>query len=400
MDSSPPRSLADWLALLEKRHPRTIDLGLERCGEVWHQLGKPQPAPRTIVVAGTNGKGSVVATICALLDSLGYRHGSYTSPHLLEFNERISLGGQPVSDRTLLRAFERVEAARGDVSLTFFEFTTLAAFCVLEQGALDFAVLEVGLGGRLDAVNLLDADCAVITPVGLDHQEYLGPDRESIGREKAGIMRPGQPVVCGDREPPQTVLAAAREGDASLRRLGVDFTHEASASGVRFRYGDIDLDLPPPVLDGPHQLDNQAAALAAVLTLLPDAAQQPGVLANGLRSVRVRGRMERLAERPALWVDVGHNPMAARTVAATLRDSLARESIPRCLAVLAMLADKDAELNGHVPHVFERVPEALAAALAAAGKDGAVLVFGSFQTAADAVRYWMLLESSQQAGKG
>jgi dihydrofolate synthase/folylpolyglutamate synthase len=436
VDSTPPRSLADWLALLEKRHEKTVDLGLERCGEVWRRLGCPQPAPRQFLVAGTNGKGSTVATICALLGSLGYRYGSYTSPHLLDFNERICLLDRPAEDDALLQAFEHVEQARGDTSLTYFEFTTLAAFCVLADAGLDFAVLEVGLGGRLDAVNLLDADCAVITPIGLDHQEYLGPDRESIGREKAGIMRPGQAVVCGDPDPPRSVLAAARDLGTQFWRLGLDYSLSQTGEGTRFRCGDIDLALPPPPLAGPHQRENQATALAAVLSQLPDAAQQPGAMTRGLQSVRIRGRMERLSEKPAVWIDVGHNPMAARMVAATLEQALTRESIPRCQAVLAMLADKDAaavvrefgpvidgwylaglagergrsgaelaravapEMQGRAQHVFERVPEALTAALAAAGPDGGVLVFGSFLTAADALRHWMLLESGQRAGKG
>lgn len=438
--STGPETLDEWLRLLELRHPVAIDLGLERCREVWRRMDSPRPAPSLFLVAGTNGKGSTVATICGALGGLGYRYGSYTSPHLYRYNERILLQGEAVADALLLEAFERVEAARGETSLSYFEFGTLAAFSILSRAALDFAVLEIGLGGRLDAVNLLDADCAVITPIGLDHQEYLGSDLMAIGREKAGIIRAGRPVICGEAHPPDSVLQTAEALGAPVKRFGREFRAELRAatrtgartgpqSGadhavVRFSAGDLAFDLPPPALPGPHQLANQATGVAAVLELLPTAVDDLPGLRRGLRSVRLPGRFERVAERPALWIDVGHNPLAARVVAAALDELLSGGRIRRCRCVLAMLADKDAagavsELRGRVSawycagtpgsrglggvalaerirgtagdaqiRVFESVAEALDAALADSQPEDGVLVFGSFLTAAAAGRYW------------
>ncbi|MGK2924115.1 MAG: bifunctional tetrahydrofolate synthase/dihydrofolate synthase [Lysobacterales bacterium] len=433
--SAPPRTLDDWLQLLEVRHPVAIDLGLERCREVWRRMGSPRPARSLFLVAGTNGKGSTVATICGALDGLGYRYGSYTSPHLYCYNERIQLQGEAVADALLLEAFERVEAARGETSLSYFEFGTLAAFSILSMAALDFAVLEIGLGGRLDAVNLLDADCAVITPIGLDHQEYLGSDLLAIGREKAGIIRAGRPLICGEQHPPASVLQTAAALDAPVKRFGREFRAELRAGlqaglqngagddTVRFSAGDLTLDLPPPALPGPHQLANQATGVAAVLELLPTAATDLQGLRRGLRSVRLPGRFEQVAERPALWIDVGHNPLAARVVAAALDELLSDGRIGRCRCVLAMLADKDAagavtELRGRVSawycagtpgsrglgaaqlvdrirdaaagapiRAFPGVAEALDAALADSQPEDGVLVFGSFLTAAAAGRH-------------
>ena len=413
-----------------------IDLGLDRCREVWRRMGSPQPARTLFVVAGTNGKGSTVATICGALGGLGYRHGSYTSPHLYRYNERVLLQGEEVADALLLAAFERVEAARGATSLSYFEFGTLAAFSILARSALDFAVLEIGLGGRLDAVNLLDADCAVITPIGLDHQEYLGSDLLAIGREKAGIIRAGRPVICGEEHPPDSVLQTAAALGAPVKRFGLEFRAElrvglgsgcqdgAKDDVVRFSTGDLTLDLPPPALPGPHQLGNLATGVAAVLELLPTAVTDLQGLRRGLRSVRLPGRFERVAERPALWIDVGHNPLAARVVAAALDELLSDGRIRRCRCVLAMLADKDAagavaELRGRVTawycagtlgsrglgaaqlverirgaaggvpiRAFPGVAEALDAALADSQPEDGVLVFGSFLTAAEAGRHY------------
>jgi dihydrofolate synthase/folylpolyglutamate synthase len=430
-----PDSLAGWLTLLESRHPKAIDLGLDRCRRVWRRMGSPVPAPRTFLVAGTNGKGSTVATICSLLQNLGHRQGSYTTPHLLTFNERIRVNGEPTPDARILSAFERVEAARGDVSLTYFEFGTLAAFDLLSRSSLDFAVMEIGLGGRLDAVNLLDADVAVITPIGLDHQDFLGGDLESIGREKAGILRPGQFAVCGEPHPPASVLDRARKLGLTLTRQGVDFHGAVEDDRFRFQWGDSELLLPAPVLAGPHQEANLATALAAVLALLPEAAGQPDCLAAGVESVILNGRMERVSDRPAVWVDVGHNPLAARAVRDALERARAKEGIQEIHAVLAMLSDKDAasvvdvlqpviqswllaglegergqsgaELAGKLGHrlgdrarrVFPAVADALDAALSEARPEDGILVFGSFLTAADALRHPILLESPQRAGK-
>lgn len=417
-----PDSLDDWLDLIEGRHHTSWDLGLERCGAVWRAMGSPRPARGIWVVAGTNGKGSTVATLCALLGALGHRYGSYTSPHLFRFNERINVNGRAVDDRSLIAAFKRVEAARGEVSLTYFEFATLAAFDILANTDLDFAVLEIGLGGRLDAVNLVDGDCAVITPIGLDHQDYLGDDLESIGREKAGVIRPGRPVICGEPDPPQSVVDAAAAQSAPLLRLGREFRISRRDGGVRFRREGLELDLPLPELEGEHQLDNLATALAALFEQLPSAAEEPDKLASGLHSVRLHGRFERIASRPAIWVDVGHNAMAARAVAATTRVAMRAEGLVRCRCVLAMLADKDAaaaakafdglvhewfcaglagergqsgsELAARLEqagvsgrlNVFGTVAQALDAAVEASAPDEAVLVFGSFYTAVEASR--------------
>jgi dihydrofolate synthase/folylpolyglutamate synthase len=418
--SQNPRTLDAWLELLETRHPKAIDLGLERSREVWARMGAPQPAPSVYVVAGTNGKGSTVATICALLGALGYRHGSYTTPHLYRYNERVQLGGRPVSDRELMDAFEAVESARGPTSLTYFEFGTLAAFWILSRAGLDSAVMEIGLGGRLDAVNLVDADCAVITAIGLDHQDYLGPDLLSIGREKAGIIRPRIPVICGEANPPASVMEIAASLAAPVKRFGREFRATAGTGGVDFTSGQRSLALSRPALDGAHQLANMATGLAAVLELLPDAVTDPAAICRGLRSVRLAGRFERVARRPAVWIDVGHNPLAAKAVACALADT---EPGRRLRCVLAMLADKDAEgvvrelgprvsawycaglagtrgqsgeslaariqgTAGSAPvWACASVPAALDSALVDVAADEGVLVFGSFLTAAEAARH-------------
>jgi len=404
-----PSTLSDWLDLLERRHPKAIDLGLERCGVVWRRMGSPQPSSRIFMVAGTNGKGS--------------SYGSYTSPHLATYNERVRLQGEPVPDETLLQAFELVEAARGEVSLSYFEFGTLAAISILSRAGLDYSVMEVGLGGRLDAVNLLDADCAVITPIGLDHQEYLGDDLFSIGREKAGIIRPGRPVICGEGAPPASIIEIALAQNAHLKRLGEDFTIRRLNGQAIFNIEGLEMEVPLPVLDGPHQLNNMATAIAALLELIPAAADVPAALARGLRSVSLSGRFERVLRQPAVWVDVGHNPMAARALAVTVGEAMKAAGIAQCRCVLAMLADKDApavieELQSTVTawycaglegdrgqsgatlagrikpvdgvaeiRVFKRVAQALDAAVSDSGPDDGVLVFGSFLTAAQALQH-------------
>ena len=268
-------NLQAWLDLLEKRHPEAIDLGLERCGAVYQSLGSPKPAQKVFTVAGTNGKGSTVAYLAAMSGALGQRYGSYTSPHIFRFNERISIMGDPVSDDRLVRAFEQVESARQAVSLTYFEFTTLAAFVIMHQSNLDCAVLEVGLGGRLDTVNLIDTDCAVITPIGMDHQDFLGHDLASIAKEKAGIIRAGIPVVCSEANPPLPILQTAEELGAKVYLRDVDYTLiQCSDPGkktalLEFSMGEQTTRVPPPSMDGKHQLDNLAAALAALQMLNP-----------------------------------------------------------------------------------------------------------------------------------
>lgn len=418
-----PGTLSDWLELLESRHPRAVDLGLDRVNAVWQLMGRPDPAPRIFTVAGTNGKGSTVSTLCSLLGALGHSHGSYTSPHVEDYNERVRINGEPVSDEVLLDAFSRIEDYRGDLSLSYFEFGTLAAIDILSRSELDFAVMEVGLGGRLDAVNILDADCAVITPTGLDHQEYLGEDRESIGREKAGIIREGRAVVCGDAYPPESIPEEAARRGAHLKLLGRDFSIVESAGQAHFSMDGLELDVPLPVLEGAHQLNNMATALAALFELIPSARKKPVELSEGLRSVSLHGRFERVRDHPAVWLDVGHNPLAAAVVAEAMADALQAGGLGQCRCVLGMLVDKDvasvaaamnpvidawycagigsdrgqtgAELAGRLMQSgldldvreFVTVGGALDSALADSRDQDAVLVFGSFLTVTDAMRH-------------
>jgi len=426
-------SLQAWLDLLEKRHPKEIDLGLQRCGEVYRAMGSPRPAKKVFTVAGTNGKGSTVAYLAAMSGALGQRYGSYTSPHIFRYNERISIMGEPVSDDCLVRAFEQVEAARRQVPLTYFEFTTLAAFLIMHQAGLDCAVLEVGLGGRLDTVNLVDTDCALITPIGLDHQDFLGEDLGSIASEKAGIIRAGCAVVCTEASPPNEIMQTAKKLGAPIFLRGADYelVQDTGAGGdaalLRFSMGQQSMFVSPPPMGGQHQLDNLAAALAALLMLNPGCFGMADELSAAIRQCKVPGRLERVHSSPAIILDVGHNELAARVVAAFIRQNQHKDTI----CVLAMLADKQAEavalaLNGVCKHwicadspgsrgqtgevLAQRVGSALPSAsvsffgpmgiamseaLKLAGKNGTILVFGSFTTAAAAAGW---LQKSMQHG--
>jgi len=335
--------LEAWLALLEQRHPQSIDLGLERCGEVYRRMGSPRPAPRVFTVAGTNGKGSTVAYLAALSGSLGQRYGTFTSPHIFRFNERISIMGEAVSDERLVRAFEQVESAREDISLTYFEFTTLSAMLILNQANLDCAVLEVGLGGRLDTVNLIDADCVLITPIGLDHQEYLGPDLDSIAREKAGIMRAGVPVVCTQAAPPLPVTRMASELEAPVFLRDRDFELvQAPGTGpgqLQFSFGDQSCEVSAPSMGGQHQVDNLATALAATALMNPGYGEKVNEISAAIQGCRVPGRLQQVSSRPEVILDVGHNELAAGVLA----DFLENSGRDNTTCVLAMLADKSVE---------------------------------------------------------
>lgn len=339
---SPPATLAEWLAHIERVHPREMVLGLERVDAVRRALAL-EPAFPLITVGGTNGKGSCCALLEAVLGAAGYRTGCYTSPHLLRYNERVRIQGAEASDETLCAAFARVEAARGDIQLTYFEYGTLAAVLAFAQAEVDVAVLEVGLGGRLDAVNVFDADAALVASVDLDHMQYLGGTREAIGHEKAGIFRTGRPAVCADRDPPASLLAYAATVGASLRLIGRDFDYEETSGGWRYRDADgLSPELPRPRLPGAHQLANAAGcrtALQALRARLPVAAE---AWAAGLNTARPPARFERRPRapgRPEVVLDVAHNPHAARALAAAL-DQL--PPVPATLAVFSMLADKDA----------------------------------------------------------
>ncbi len=331
-----------WLAWQETLHPQAIELGLARVGRVLARTGWRRPPHPVLTVGGTNGKGSCVAILAAILRASGRRVATFTSPHLVDYRERIRLDGRMVSAASLVAAFERIADALGEDSLTFFEFNTLAALLVFETFAPDVAILEVGMGGRLDAVNLVDADVAVLTSVSLDHTEWLGGDVETIGREKAGIFRRGRPAVCGMAHPPDTVPGEAARIGASLRLRGRDFDgHEEGPGGWSYAGREWHWrGLPRPALPGSVQVGNAATALAALESLATRLAVDRDVVERGLRSVTLTGRFERRTDpRGFEWVlDVAHNPDSARVLAASLREHPVRG---RNLAVCGMLADKD-----------------------------------------------------------
>ncbi len=334
-----PTGLPDWLALLEVRHPKAIQLGLERVGQAWSALGISFEFP-IITVAGTNGKGSVCAYLEAILTSAGYRVGLYASPHVIRFNERIRIAGQEVDDESIAQALAVVEQARGDTALTYFEHTTLAAMWLFCQQKVEVAVLEVGLGGRLDAVNLFDADCAVLTPVDLDHIEYLGPDRESIGFEKAGILRRGRAAVCTDRNPPASLIKQAEILAVPMLCLGREIEVERHQNDWLCRVaGSVFPALPQPAMVGNYQHENAAAAIAALHSLKQPLPVTMAAIRQGVARARLPGRFQIVGTEPLRILDVAHNPHAARALASNLA-SLPR--LGRRLAVLAMLADKDA----------------------------------------------------------
>lgn len=319
---------------------RGVDLGLGRVGEVWRRLGAPRPAPVVITVAGTNGKGSTVAFLEAMLAAGGYRVAAYTSPHVLAYNERVRIAGADADDAALIAAFERIEAVRGDVPLTYFEFGTLAALLLFADAALDVAVLEVGLGGRLDAVNLIDADVAVVTTIALDHQDWLGNDRDSIGREKAGVARTGRPLIVAETDPPQGLLQAAAGHGAWVIRAGVGYAVEPA--GEHWHWNGADgtrLTLPVPRLAAACQPANAAAAIAALHALRERLPLPEQAFVRGVAEARVRARLQRIAVGAGeLVIDVAHNPQAAEVLAAWLAAQPARDTV----AVFGALADKDA----------------------------------------------------------
>ena len=412
-------ALADWLAYIEGRHPQSIAMGLDRVAEVRDRLNL-RPDFAIVTVGGTNGKGSTCAFLEAILSEAGYRVGCYTSPHLLAYNERVRVARTNLSDAELGAAFAEIEAARGSVPLTYFEFGTLAALWHFCQRDLDVGVLEVGLGGRLDAVNAFDADCAVITSIGLDHMEYLGPTRESIGFEKAGIFRCGRPAVIAEPDPPHTLLDHALATGAHSVRLGVDFG--AEPDGGQWKYvgpGGMRAGLPHPALRGRYQIDNAAAAITAIDTLRERLPVSMSAVRQGLLLAELPGRFQVLPGRPVTILDVAHNPHAAERLAVALA---AMSGQHRTRFVFAMLADKDIEgvvraVRAHADHwylaplpgprgasivrletaldaeqvfdavsSFDDVAQALAAAQDAAGVDDRIVVFGSFLTVSQALQ--------------
>ena len=345
-----PLSLNDWLTRLESLHPKAIDMGLERVNEVAQRLGLHFDCP-VITVGGTNGKGSTCAMLESILLQGGYRVGLYTSPHLLHFNERARINGEMATDAALCDSFEKVEAARGDVSLTYFEFTTLAILRLFADAGLDAVILEVGLGGRLDAVNIIDADVAIVTSVDLDHMDYLGDTREKIGFEKAGIFRAGRTAICSDPSPPASLVSHAEAIGADLWLFGRDFNYAGDRQ--QWNYGGRGMRrnaLAYPSLRGANQLLNASAALAALEALrerLPLGAQE---VRSGLVMVELPARFQVLPGRPAVILDVAHNPHAAATLAQNL-DQMGFHSYT--YAVFGAMADKD--IRGVVSQLKDKI---------------------------------------------
>jgi len=415
------RSLAEWLEQQQRSHPSAIDLTLSRVREVARRLDLLTPEYRVITVGGTNGKGSTVACLDAMLRAAGHRCGRFTSPHLARYNERICVNGAEADDTSLIEAFERIDAARADITLTFFEYNALAALDVFRRSAVDVAVLEVGLGGRFDATNIIDADVAVVCSIGMDHVDWLGDTLEAIGREKAGIFRTGRPAVLGSADLPRSVWAAIEEVGARAVVPGRDYRFregsQAGENGWIFEYGAFSLrDLPKSALEGIHQTANAATALAA-LTALGGIELTHADVSQALRAVRLPGRFQRVPGDVEWIFDVAHNVPAALGLAANLR------TLPRVrtIAVCGILGDKDLqgitaalsadidawvlvaldgpravptrELAQHLPadarilaHAAD-VPAGCRVARDAARTGDRILVFGSFLTVGPALEF-------------
>ncbi len=430
-----PATLGDWLAYLEQLHPSAIDMGLDRSRQVAQQLGLTRPAPRVITVTGTNGKGSTCAFVAALLQAQGLKVGVYSSPHLLRYNERVQVQGVEATDAELCKAFAAVEAARGDITLTYFEMGTLAAFWLFEQAQLDAVVLEVGLGGRLDAVNLVDADMALVTSIGLDHADWLGDSRESVAFEKAGIFRQGRAALCGDLDPPAPLLEQADRLGCPLSLRGRDFDLSVTREGWSWRGRDktgqvIELS-GLPLLDLP--MENAALALQAYLLL--DMPWQVDVIHSALASARITGRLDRRVfqwqgKTLNLLLDVGHNPHAAQFLAQRMAQ---RPVVGKRLAVFGLLSDKDldgvvgelvssvqdwavaplptprtrpvAQLQSALQNLgaevasYDSVALALEAQCARATTDDEILLFGSFYCVAEALE-WLARHADEEAANG
>lgn len=412
------RSLEDWLAYIQTVHFRSIDMGLDRIQAVLKRL-MSRPSFRVIAVAGTNGKGSCAAMLGGILAAAGHRVGVYTSPHLVRFNERIRIDGTPAGDDELCRAFARIDAQRGDIPLTYFEFATLAAVSIYEAATVDYAVMEVGMGGRLDAVNALPVDASLITNVELDHVQWLGRDREAIGHEKAHIMRPARAAVFNHVDPPRSVLDYAADIGTYLLVAGLDYSHEHSGDVWRWlgprgeRWN-----LAVPSLPGAVQVEN-ASGVLALLSGMPEAGVEREAAAAGLKNAHLPGRCEIVAREPMVMVDVAHNLSAIETLKSHMK---ANPVSGRTTAVFGMLKDKDpggvvrlldedidawhlasihdergqdagelaSSISGLVRapvHCHAAAVPAYEHALAGAGRDDRILVFGSFHIAGDILDY-------------
>ncbi len=441
--------LNDWLTWQESLNPAEIDLGLDRIARVLARAGLSSSFNCPLItVAGTNGKGSVVAMLEAMAMSAGLKVCSYTSPHLFQYNERIKINAQPVDDEMLCAAFERIDQARGNSQLTYFEFGTLAAIDLFFKQQPDLVILEVGLGGRLDAVNIMDSDVCVLTSVAIDHVDWLGDDRESIGYEKAGIFRHGKPVICGERDVPVSVVRHAEKLHCELIQVGGDYeltiNHPETSWDLKSCYADLS-DLPKPSLTGKFQYSNAATAIQALQALqeqlpnLPSKKAFRAVIIKALKQIKLLGRFQQIHTKPLVYVDVAHNLQAAQALASQLKassvDSAGGQS--RTWAIVAMLSDKDikgviksvsAEIDNwcfaglentprglsvqalieNLPDVFikatkqenqckilsdsvlsaESVKQACELVLSKANKNDRIIVFGSFYTVAEAMQYF------------
>lgn len=424
-------NLQDWLDWQETLHTVVIDLGLERVQQVARNLGLASKWSMPVVmVAGTNGKGSSVAMLEAIYSHAGYKVGSYTSPHLLAYNERIRLQREPVSDPLICQAFEQIDQARfitpdngstpQEITLSYFEFGTLAALLILQQAAPDIVILEIGLGGRLDAVNIIDADVALITPVDLDHQGWLGNNREQIAAEKAGIIKPQASVVYGDPTPAQAVLDKAKAVAAEIYCLNRDFSVQKQTDGWSYQSATAQyLALPRPSLAGEFQLQNAAAVLKVVDVLQSQLVVQPAQLSAALIDIRLAGRFQQVASMPDVFLDVAHNAHAVKGLATTLAT---HPIAGRTYGLLAMLEDKAACdavacIDRQIDHyylagldvyrgvsademkrrlhdcvssdklsLYTDVASALEAVLSIAGVDDRIIIFGSFYTVSAALQ--------------
>ncbi len=411
-----PATLDQWLAYIEALHPKSIEMGLDRVNEVVSHLAL-EPLPPIISIAGTNGKGSTCAMLEHIYSKAGYRVGAYVSPHLLHYNERVRVNLQNISDDDLCSAFSAVEAARGEVVLTYFEMGTLAALWHFSQSKLDVILLEVGMGGRLDAVNAFEPSCSIVTSIDLDHTDYLGDTREKIAAEKAGVYRKGKPAICGDDNPPDSLVIYASEIGANLLLIHRDFKVEKIEDGWIYQVGQDQLILPRLALQGDFQLNNAACAISAVRSLTEELPVTLDAIKNALANVTLLGRFYTISKSPEVILDVAHNPQAAKSLVQNL---IKHPCKGRTLGVFAMLADKDIEqvTQELLPYIsvwyladtqnprgakatelesyllpeakgnikcFDSVAKALRSACIDVGKNDRIIVFGSFYTVADAI---------------
>ncbi len=414
------QNLAEWLEWQESLHPKSIELGLDRVRQVFQRL-HPEPPPFTVItISGTNGKGSSAALLESIFLSAGYRTGSYSSPHLLRYNERIRIRGEEADDGKICAAFQRIDEARGDISLTYFEFGTLAALDLFYRTPLDVVLLEVGLGGRLDAVNIIDSDVALITSIGIDHTDWLGDDRSDIAREKAGIMRANRPAVCSDGDIPMAVYDEANHLGSQLYCLGRDFNYAQNDDHWFWMGRDGQQQaFPFPALSGQHQLQNASGVLMVVECLSESLPVSDESIQQALKNLHVTGRQQMLASKPGWIFDVAHNAQSAEALAELLKTG---KKQTRTHAIVGMLQDKDisATLSPMLPYVsdwhcvdlavpraakarhlhdvlanlspgvnvtvYEGVTEAMAQLEKRPDKKELVVVFGSFYTVAEALQ--------------